>query len=228
MVAVILVEPKHSGNIGSVARVMKNFGFSDLVLVNPCKLTEDSKKMAMHAQDVLEKSKTVKTFDDLDFDLLIGTSSKATPKDDYFLRMAMDPNKLREKLETVQGKIGLIFGREDSGLTNEELEKCDFLVNIPTSKEYKAMNLSHAVSVILYELNKAEKGSDVRLASKIELELVKEQFKALATAVDYPSEKRKAFNTMIEKIIGRALITGREANTLIGVLKQIKGKLRCR
>ena len=228
MISVILVEPQYSGNIGSVARVMKNFGFEKLILVNPCEVDEDAYIMAVHADDLIKKTEKAKSLSELrdKFDLLVGTTARFTEKDDYFLRMTLEPKDLVEKLNAAEGEIGIVFGREDSGLSNEDVGLCDFCVTIPTSGEYKSLNLSHAVAVILYEISKIKKGKKPRLASNSEKQLIFENTERIVKNINYPIEKRKVFNTMVERIIGRALITGREANTLIGVLKKINKKIK--
>ena len=227
MISVVLVEPLYSGNVGSVARVMKNFGFKDLVLVNPCEIDEDAYIMAVHAKGILQNARKVKTLEEIkrEFDLVIGTTAIATGKDDYFLRMTLQVHELKEKLAGAQGKIAIVFGREDNGLSNEEIELCDFCVTIPTKEEYKSLNLSHAVAVVLYGLSGIPRGR-VRLASGKEKQLILDNLAEISEKAEYPAEKRKVFNTMIERIIGRAVITGREANTLIGVLKTVKNKLK--
>ncbi len=245
-ISVILVKPLYAGNVGSAARAMANFGFKNLILVNPCKLTKEASDMAVHAKPIMEKAKICKDFESAikNFNLIVGTTSESTNKDYNFLRICITPEQLREKVSHVKGKVALVFGPEDIGLTNEELERCDIVVSIPTAAEYKSMNLSHSVAILLYELSKAESliqsraqardgrrpnpESPIRLASKKEKDLISENFVSIANLINYPkpAERRKIFNLMLTKIIGRAQVTGREANTLIGVLRRIKRKLK--
>ncbi|MFH1424127.1 MAG: RNA methyltransferase [archaeon] len=227
MISVILYEPQKAGNVGSVCRAMKNFGAKNLVMVNPCKLDDNAAMMAVHAKEVLEKAKTFESFEEAkkNFDLTIATTARVTGKDDYFLKIPFTPEELRKKLEKVEGKIAIVFGPEDSGLPNEIVEQCDMCVTIPTHNAYRSMNLSHAVAVVLYELSKLPSGEKPRLASGKELSLIKENFSEIVKGADYPADKRKVFNSMIRKLIGRAQVTGREANTLIGVLKKIRSKI---
>ena len=230
-ISIILVKPLYAGNAGSVARVMANFGLKELILVKPCKLGKEANDMAVHAKNILRSAKTYKNFESAikNFDLIVGTTAESTNKDDYFLRICISPEELRKKLEKVRGKIAIVFGPEDIGLTNEELERCDIVVNIPTSSEYKSMNLSHAAAILLYELSKTKKEKvEFRLAGKREKDLITGNFGAIANLIKYPkpAERRKIFNLMLTRIIGRAQVTGREANTLIGVLKKIRKKLK--
>ncbi len=229
-ISVILVKPLYGGNVGSVARAMKNFGFKNLILVNPCTLGKEANDMAVHAKDILKAAKIYKKFKDAikNFDLIVGTTCESTDKDDYFLRMTVSPGGLKRKIRKAEGKVAIVFGPEDIGLTNKELERCDIGVTIPTSPEYKPMNLSHSAAVLLYELSKMDKKliaeNRARLASKREKDLITSNFSAIAEKIKYPkpADRRKIFNVMLIKLFGRAQVTGREANTLIGVLKKIK------
>lgn len=230
-ITVLLDQPIYQGNIGSVARAMKNFDLSKLILTGSnerkAEIKEEARKMAVHAQNILKKAKIIKDFETAvkKFDLVIGTSSEKTDKDDYFLRMSLSPEEMRKKLEEAEGTAVLVFGKEDIGLTNEQLELCDFVVNIPTSSKYKTMNLSHSAAVIFYELFKTEEKETVRLAGRKEKELIYENFEKILHKTEYPEDKIKIFKSMLRKIVGRANLTGREANTFIGVLKEIKKKV---
>ena len=154
MISIILIEPKTGGNVGAIARAMKNFNLTDLVLINPkCKISSlETKKRAKHAQDIIQKAK-IKNISYLKkFHTLIGTTAKLGT--DYNIqRSPITPEQLAEKINVNQ-KIGIIFGRESSGLTNEEISLCDFVVSIQSSKIYPVMNLSHAATIIFYELFK--------------------------------------------------------------------------
>ncbi|RLF62628.1 MAG: RNA methyltransferase, partial [Thermoplasmata archaeon] len=151
---VVLVEPKYSGNVGAVARVMMNFDFSNLYLVNPCELDKDCFSRAMHASSIIENAKIFDSFEKAikDLDFLVATSSVATDSEKKHLRKAILVEDFSKKILEVDGRIGLIFGREDFGLYNSEIEKCDLLVKIPTSEKYPSLNLSHAVCITLYNL----------------------------------------------------------------------------
>ena len=153
---VVLVEPLYQGNVGSVCRAMKNFGFSDLVLVNPCKLEGEARAMSSHARDLLEGAVHVSSLSEAieDASIVIGTTGITGMKFDEHIRVpAYNPRELKECLAGISGNIAVIFGREDNGFTNEELRMCDMITSIPTSDIYPVMNLSHAVTVILYELS---------------------------------------------------------------------------
>jgi len=225
--SVVLIEPKYAGNVGSVARVMKNFGFSDLVLVNPCELGKEARKMASHAQEILENARILKNFQELteEYDFLVATSA-IVATDKNYLRVPITPKELKNSL-SIDGKIALLFGREDYGLLNEEIKECDVLVTIPTSREYPTLNVAISVAILLYEISNLEKEmkSEMRKFEKanlIEKKILIEKFNELVDEIydNYPQKKivKKTFKT----ILGRAFVSGREAATLTGVFRRAK------
>lgn len=221
MLKVVLVEPKYDGNVGAVARAMKNFSLSELVLVNPCKLGKEAYKRAMHASELLDKAKTVEKFDEAlkGIDCIIGTTGVANLTQRKVLRTALTPKELAAKLSAIKGRIALVFGREDFGLLNEELKKCDLLVTIPCSKKYPIMNLSHAASIIFYELFK--KGlKRAALASKFEREKLFDKFSELLDEINYPKHRKENTKLMFRRIMGRAAISRLEFYTLMGILSR--------
>jgi len=155
-ISVVFVEPETPGNIGFIARTMKNFGLKKLILINPCELDEEAYLYAMHATDILENSITFKSLNDmldkLPVDFLVGTTG--IPGGSYKLeRLPLRPEQFAKALNT-NAKIAILFGREGNGLTNEEILECDIIVSIPTSQEYPIMNVSHAAAIIFYEIFK--------------------------------------------------------------------------
>jgi len=219
MISVVLVGPKYQGNIGSVARVMKNFGFRELVLVG-AEVEKEAELMAVHAKDVLKKAKRYGAFAEVrkDFDFLVGTSGIRTSRDDHFHRLGISSREMGGRLPE-GGKVGIVFGPEDVGLTNDETAACDLLVQVPTSDEYPIMNLSHAVGVVLYELS-GKTLPRFRVASNKELEVLDgEMEKALGGW-----KKRDVVKLIFKRIFGRAVLSGREVNTLIGFFRKVERK----
>lgn len=154
-IRVVLVEPEHEGNIGAIARVMKNFGFTDLWIVNP-KVQIDSQAMACasHADDILRESKIVATLDEAaeNCSRIAGTTAIPGRSPSNILRVALSPEEFAENIGAIRGRVCVVFGRESSGLSNEELNRCDVLVTIPASKDYRTLNVTSACAIILYEL----------------------------------------------------------------------------
>ena len=229
---IILVEPKYEGNIGSVARAMGNFGFSDLILVNPPELEGQARAMAMHGRSLMESARIVPDFksaiEEMDF-LVATTAVIATDKN--VLRTPIFPEKLFAACD-LDGKIGLVFGREDYGLYNEEIEECDLIVSIPSSPGYPTLNLSHSVAVILYELSKQQNTEQwkrmkkFRQADKIEKKVLLENFDIFAEQAHRKKEDAMRAKKIFRKIIGRGFISGKESFTLIGLFRKALKKMK--
>ncbi|WP_297064590.1 RNA methyltransferase [Thermococcus sp.] len=229
MLSVVLVEPEGPANVGMVARTMKNFGLSRLVLINP-NVTEESYRYAVHARDVLENALVLENFEEaLElFDLTVGTTGK--PGRGFIpYRAPLYPWELRETLNGYPGKVGLFFGRESIGLKNEELEAMDLVVTIPTSEDYPVMNLAQAVAIILYELAKETPARELSLepATAREKEELVRIWMRLLEVLNYPRdrERREVFIKVFRKAVGRAFLYGREVHTLIGPLRRAVKRL---
>lgn len=225
MFSIILLEPENSGNVGAVARVMKNFGFKELILVNPkCEINDECRKRAKHAQNILDNAKIVKKMPVLD--TLIATTG-IIGSDYNISRSPITPEQLT-KLE-LKGKIGLVFGRESSGLCNEEIKKCDFVVSIPTSKNYPSLNLSHAVAIILYELVKNNKSvtSEIKLLTLQEKKQLNKIFNEILANLEFRTVKNKETQQKVwKKLLGKSFLSKREAYAVIGLLKKILEKIK--
>jgi tRNA/rRNA methyltransferase len=227
-IRVVLVEPMYQGNVGSVARAMKNFGYSDLVLVNPCELEGQARAMSSHARDVLEGARIVSTLEEAvkGADLLIGTTGVSSLKTGEHIRLPLYTVKeVKEKLKGYSGTIAVLFGREDNGFSNDELKGFDMLITVPTSEIYPIMNLSHAVAIVLYELSELEGGSSP-LAEGFDLQLLYEHLDELLEEIDYPAHKKDKTSLMLRRIFGRAGLTPREVQTLRGIIRKSERKMR--
>jgi len=225
---VVLVSPMHEGNVGAVARAMANFGFSELWMVDPCPLTEEAYKRAKHAGDVLRTATVVGTFEEAvrGCSLVVGTSGIVTVGEKHFVRIPESARGFAEKTKDHDGTIALVFGPEDLGLTQQQLEKCDLLVHIPSHDDYPTLNLSHAVSIVLYELFQARTPVTApRPASEEERELLFDFFHQLLEAIDYPEFRREKTEVMFRRMMGRAVPTKWEFYTIMGVLSDAVKKL---
>ena len=152
-IRIVLVNTSHPGNIGGVARAMKNMGLKQLYLVDPKDFpAEQAEWRAANARDLLDSAKVVNNVGEAigDCSLVIGTSARGrripwpllTPRECGDLAI----------IESAQHPIAILFGREDRGLTNEELHFCHYHLHIPTNPDYSALNLAAAVQVISYEI----------------------------------------------------------------------------
>ncbi len=228
-ISVILVNPKYGGNIGSIARCMKNFNVKDLRIVgNRDILNKEAYMFSVHAKDILDSAKFYNTLEEAieDIDITVGTSGIVSG-DRNLKRVPISPKDLAKNQLMCKGRMGLIFGREDDGLYSEEIELCDLFVAIPTSEEYPIMNLSHAVAVILYELYSSSvdgyENINIREASKLEKDILIEIFNNFVDKKDnIPDYRKNLCKIIFKRIIGRAFISGKEAHTLMCVFKEKK------
>lgn len=153
-IRIVLVNPSHPGNIGAAARAMKNMGFGRLVLVAPRKYPhEEAEWRAAGAADVLARAEVVPTLGQAiaDCQLVVGTSARGR----RIPWPVLDPRACASRVETASRrgeKVALLFGREDRGLTNEELQVCNLHLHIPSHEDYSSLNLAMAVQVVVYEL----------------------------------------------------------------------------
>jgi tRNA (cytidine32/uridine32-2'-O)-methyltransferase len=155
-VRIVLVNTSHPGNIGAAARAMKNMGLSQLVLVTPKEFPSPKAQWrAANAKDILEQ---VRVVDDLtaavsDCGLVVGTSARER----RIPWPLLTPRECGERSvgESLRHPVAIVFGREDRGLTNEELQQCHFHVHIPANPDYSALNLGAAVQVVCYEIRLA-------------------------------------------------------------------------
>lgn len=226
-VTVVLVNPMNQGNIGAVARSMANFDFLNLAIVGNINIEEDARKRAKHANHVLNKIKRFKSFElaRKNFDLVIGTSG-VVGTDDNLTRSPLLVEEVVKTIKEYDGEIGLFFGPEDKGLTREELLMCDFLINIPCSKKYGVMNLSHALTIILYEFFKFSKQNSLRekhvLASSKEKDVTYEVINEILENMSFKAESdRETQKKLWKRILGKSFITKREIFSMLGFFRNI-------
>ncbi|WP_433624760.1 RNA methyltransferase [Halomicrococcus sp. NG-SE-24] len=234
--AVAVVEPKTPGNVGTIARAMKNFGMDDLKIVNPPELHRDSEAYGFAGQareDVLPNYDAV-TFDELVSEYhTVGCTATTNEDARKHVRFPFrTPSDLADSLAEVDSDTVLIFGRESNGLTNEELARVDEVCSIPASAEYPSLNLGQAATVTLYELRELTveetQHPDVERerADEREIEGFYDGFDELLEAIDHPSEKRDKTMRLVRRLVGRAHPTGREISTLRGVVRRAKERAR--
>ena len=226
---VILVSPRHDGNIGAVVRSMGNFGFSELFMVTPCELTDEAYKRAKHAGDILRNARVVDNLDQAiaGCDLIVGTSGIVTQGEKHYARIPLTPKQFAERMKDYEEKVALLFGPEDTGLAQEDIMRCDILVHIPASAEYPILNLSHAATIVLYELHDIQprKGGP-RIASESEKERLFQFFDDLLESIDYPDFRREKTKVMFRRMMGRSVPTRYEYYTIMGVLGDAAKKIK--
>ncbi len=230
MIEVVLVESEKEENIGRVARVMKNFGFAGLTLVDPkCNhLGNKAKALASHAEDILQKAK-IRGKDALEeFDYLVGTTA-ILGNDSNVIRLPLLPRDAATLIAKKNVKVALLFGRESSGLTNEELMECDMLITIPTAKNYSTMNLSQAVGIVLYEVFTARGeehvSSHIRMATKTDKDVLLKIVNEVLDFTEFPTKEKKETQRKVwKKVVGKSMLSKKEALALMGFFKKMMRK----
>jgi len=152
-VTIVLVEPQSPGNVGMVCRAMKNMGLSELRLVNPCDTKHlDALKFAVSARDLLEGAQIFSSLRDALFDCPFSVAT--TRRHGKYRQEIFTPDEIAEKVGEAQrvGRVALVFGREDNGLTTDEVALCRWQATILTAGDFGSLNLAQAVLIFAYEL----------------------------------------------------------------------------
>jgi tRNA/rRNA methyltransferase len=228
-VEVVLVNPIYDGNVGAVARVMKNFGYSKLALIEPCILGSFARAMASHAQDVLDSARITTLEDVLSAsNLVIGTTGIVGSRAN--LRAPYPLARLGVKISGMHGIASILFGAEDQGLPNAVLQKCDMIVNIETSLEYPVMNISHAAAVVLYSIASIDGTAGAtpkrQVALHADLDRLLQHVNDVLELIDFPKHKRQRVSITLKRIFSRSELSTVEVSTLRGILSRIEHQLR--
>ncbi|MGI0055462.1 MAG: RNA methyltransferase [Thermoplasmata archaeon] len=234
---VVLVRPKEDGNVGAVARAARNFGARHLSIVAPrAPLGPEARRRSMGGLPLLRSATRHATLDAAvaKADLVIGTTDLSTGRSTAYLRRSVSPERLGEMLEPLVGRVAIVFGPEDNGLSRTELARCDLLVHIPARREFPTMNLSHAAGVVLYAAHRARRGEatestpapEVIELSGREKEIFLERLYALLTRTRYPSHKRRGMVLLFRRILGRATPGESELRMLLGLMRTMEWALQ--
>ncbi len=226
---IVLVEPREAGNVGAAARVMKNFGFEELWIVGEHpKLEPLAGWWASGADDVVATARLAPTlhYALADAKVTIATTSargRTTPVDWW-------PSQVAEAFASLDGEntMALVFGREDSGLTRDEVVQCQRTASIPTNPEFPTMNLAQAVGVFCFALStqRAEARLHMRPDAAL-IERLHERAESLLLEVGFLQENNPdRIYEDLRALLGRADIDAREATILLGIIHQIEWKLR--
>ena len=240
-VRVVLVNTSHPGNIGGAARAMKNMGLSELVLVDPERFPDpDAVSRASGADDVLANARIVATLEEAiaDCSLVLGTSAR----DRRIPWPVLDPresaDKVLDQLEQLpDAQIALVFGREDSGLTTDELQRCQYHVHIPSMPDFSSLNLAAAVQVLAYELRMQglqREGAPTKM-HKVETTAVFNEIPATAGELEqfyqnleqvlveigfHDPQKPRQLMPRLRRLYGRVHLNRMEMNILRGILTE--------
>lgn len=234
-VRIVMVNTTHPGNIGAAARAMKNMGLSDLVLVDPKRFPDPEAEIrAAGAGDIIVNASIVATLSDAiaDCAVVVGTSARERSMPIPLL----PPRQCAEQLvaEAGQHRVALVFGREDRGLTNEELQQCHWHVHIPTNADYSSLNVAAAIQVLSYECRVAALNSehqdtmrdwDVPAATVADLERLHEHLAYVLESIEFldPDNPRQTM-PRLQRLLNRARLDQMELSMLRGILRQIERK----
>lgn len=230
---VVLVRPEVAGNLGATARVMRNMGLSDLVLVAPVAdpAAPEARQRATHGETILARCRVVAELGDAVADcvLVVGTSARTGG---LFRRQSVGPpDEILPRLveATASGPAALVFGPEPSGLTNAEVTRCHYLIHIPADPTYPALNLGQAVAICLYELRRAWLKQANLAASPATIAPFADQERMFASLRDaleqihfLYGDKADSLMHAIRHLIGRAGPTPMEVEMLFGLARQLR------
>jgi tRNA (cytidine32/uridine32-2'-O)-methyltransferase len=228
-IRVVLVGTSHPGNIGSTARAMKTMGLSTLYLAEP-RVEPDGQSIALAAgaSDILKHLVKVDSLAEAiaDCSLVIATSARSRTLDWPML----EPREAGQKLvtESVAGPVAIVFGRENHGLSNEELQQCTYHVAIPANPEYSSLNLAQAVQIICYEtrvahlagIESAQEPTEYPLAADQERFFVHLENTLFSTGFIIKNHPGQVM-TKLRRLFSRARIESQEMNILRGILTSI-------
>jgi tRNA/rRNA methyltransferase len=228
-ISIVLYKPKYAGNVGSVARAAKNMGIRNIIVAGAAPLdTEEMNTRSTHlAADIVAQ---IKYIDDIGealgcFNFIVGTTARLGRARGPFL----SPRAIAEKVVDLsqKNKVALLFGPEDTGLSNDELRYCHAVVTIPTSKEFRSLNLSHAVMILCYEIFSAsgEPGVEVppKLALSSELEGMHAQIKELLSGIEFLNPENPDYWMMyLRRFFTRSGLLSREVKIIRGICRQLE------
>jgi len=235
MISVAVVDAETPGNVGTIARSMKNFGLSELLLVDPPELDPDGEAYGFAGQardDILPNARTV-TFDEIveNYHTVACTATTNEDPANHVRYPATTPADLADSLQDVEGDICVVFGRERVGLSNDELARLDVVCSIPASASYPVLNLGQAATIVLYELRELTVDETQHpeqlhtLAATPAVEGLHKEFDRFLGAIGHPEEKQRKARRLFRRVLGRAQPTGRETKTLRGLFRQARQRI---
>jgi tRNA/rRNA methyltransferase len=230
---VVLVRPKEDGNVGAVARLARNYGADRLLVVAPrATLGPEARRRAMGGLRFLESAERFPSVvaATRTADLVVGTTDLSTGRSTAYLRRAVHPERLGEMLAPLEGRVALVFGPEDNGLSRDELNRCDLLVHIPARREFPTLNLSHAVGIVLYAVHRAKGEADPETTPAplpipldgTEKELFLTRIEELAKRIGYPPHKRRGLILLFRRLLGRSTPSEAEYRMMLGLFRSLE------
>ena len=217
--SVTLVEPSYPVNVGHAARLVKNFGVKKLYLVKPKVDISVAAVYASHASDVLDRA-IVTTLERVrkENELLVATTAVRASKKSNVIRRTIGPERLHALLSSSRTS-SLVFGRDTTGLTNEEIRMCDVITTIDTTQAYRALNLGHAVAIVLYLASRGGGGRG-RIQSRRAREVFAESLYELAVFARMPPHRMKNLFEAGKRIATTSNLTDKQLNLMTGIFRK--------
>jgi TrmH family RNA methyltransferase len=235
-IRIVLVEPSHPGNIGAVARAMKNMALSSLVLVRPREFPHpEATARASGADDVLAAARVVPTLAAALAGCGYVAATTSRERDQYFRILDVRDAAARLVTEARRTPAAVVFGAERTGLTNEDLQAAHALIRIPASPAYASLNLAMAVQLVAYELYRSggavvAPGAPLAapLASPEEMERLYQHFGQVLEEIDFRDRTQSGTHLMarIRRFLQRAELDQNEVNILRGILTAVQSRRR--
>jgi TrmH family RNA methyltransferase len=229
-VRIVLIDPSHPGNIGSVARAMKNMAVTDLVLVRPRSFPHaESNALAAGADDILANARVVDTVSEAVADCTFVAGTTSRPRSYYWEFTTPRDVAGRIAALPVEGRAALLFGSERYGLGTEDLQYCNVLVRIPANPEYCSLNLAMAVQLLTYELFMARESPtsqtqlELPLAAAGDVEHFYKHLEDVMNDVDF-EDKTGHLMERLRRLFNRAQMDRNELNILRGILSAVQGR----
>jgi TrmH family RNA methyltransferase len=234
-IRIVLVDTSHPGNVGAVARAMKNMALDDLVLVRPQSFPHgEAVKRASGADDVLERARVVSTVEEAVSDCGFVAATTSRERDQNFRVLDVRDAAVRVVQETVRSPVAMMFGAERTGLTNEDLAFAHVLVRIPANPIYASLNLAMAVQLVCYEFYRAAGARYespeplVPLASGDEMQRLYDHLAEVLELIEFRDRTQNGTILMqrIRRFLQRAELDQNEANILRGILTAVQQRRR--
>jgi tRNA/rRNA methyltransferase len=231
---VVLVDTLYPGNLGATARVMRNFGLEDLVLVAPVAQRTDrrARRMATHGEDILDRARAVADLGEAVADCILVAGTSARSGGLFRKQTVAGPEAVMPHLvEVMQADrpVALVFGTEPSGLAIQTITRCHHLIRIPTDPAYPALNLAQAVGICLYELKKswlARASSAPKPEGPATFEAQEQMYRNLRDALErihfLYGDRADALMHAIRHLLGKARLSDMEVKLLLGLARQIR------
>jgi len=237
-IRIVLVEPSHPGNIGAVARAMKNMALAELVLVRPKAFPHaEASARASGADDLLSRTRVVASVTEAVADCGFVAATTSRPRDQNFRALDVHEAAVRIYEMSARSPAAVLFGAERTGLTNEELALAHLLIRIPANPDYPSLNLAMAVQLVCYELFRAAGSpasgrplseSPVPLAPGEDMERFYAHLQEVMDEVDFRDRTQSGTQLMtrIRRLFQRCEMDQNEVNILRGFLTSVQSKRR--